>query len=86
MFKLFFILIAITTMISMGVVGKMGSYSPARVKPAPMTVSLSGAIAFPGRIPGPDTVFKLRRAVQMEDVETLNALLVENHLFLAPSE
>lgn len=73
-------------MISMGVVGKMGSYAPATVKSAPMTISTTGAVTFPGRIPSPDAVYKLRRAVQMEDMESLNALLIEHHLFLAPGE
>lgn len=87
MFKIFFALVAVTTLVSMGVVGKIGSQGQgsASVKPAAMTISADGALAFPGRVPAPETVYKLRRAIQLEDVETLNALLVKNRLFVAPS-
>lgn len=88
MFKIFFILVAIVTMMSMNIVGKIGTITPVSVaplKPAPVMIASDGALTFPGRIPSPDTVYNLRRAIQEEDVETLNALLVENHLFMAPS-
>ena len=88
MFKFFFMLVAVTTMISMGLIGKMGKVGPAAsqsITPAPMMINANGAISFPERIPSPDTVYKIRRALQTEDVETLNALLAENRLFVAPN-
>ncbi len=86
MVKFLFGLIAISTIVSMGIVGKIGSQAPAPVKPAPVEVSDNGAISFPGRIPDPETVFQLRRAIQLEDMETLNKILVQNHLFMAPGD
>jgi len=88
MFKIFFALVAVTTMVSMGFIGKMGKVGmipTEQVQPAPVMIGTDGALTFPGRIPGPDTVYSLRRAIKMEDVEKLNAILFENHLFVAPS-
>ncbi len=70
----------------MGIVGKIGLQGSAPVnKPAAMTIGANGSLAFPGRVPAPETVYQLRRAIQMEDMEALNALLIENQLFVAPS-
>ncbi len=88
MFKFFFALVAITTMISMSFVGKIGkidSYTTQTLKPAPVLIGTDGSLTFPGRMPSPDTVYNLRRALKMEDVEKLNALLFENQLFVAPN-
>jgi len=87
MFKFFFALVAVTTVISMGVIGKIGKVGTEVVviKPAPMIIEASGAVSFPGRVPKPQTVYELRRAIQMEDVEALNTILVKNHLFVAPN-
>lgn len=88
MFKFFFALVAIATMMSMNIIGKIGTISPVAtdpLKPAPVMIEADGALSFPGRIPAPDTVYELRRAIQSEDVETLNAILFENHLFMAPN-
>ncbi len=87
MFKFFFALVAIVTMISMNIVGKIGTVNPvssAKTKPAPVIIEANGSLSFPGRIPAPDTIYELRRAIQSEDVETMNVLLFENHLFMAP--
>lgn len=86
MFKFFFGLVAVSTIASMGIVGKIGSKAPAPIKPAPVLIDSSGSVSFPGRVPSPDTVYELRRAIQMEDVETMNEILVQNHLFVAPGE
>ncbi|NOX98671.1 MAG: hypothetical protein GXP30_02900 [Verrucomicrobia bacterium] len=88
MFKFFFALVAVVTMMSMNIVGKLGTTTPvsaAAVKPAPVIIESNGSLSFPGRIPAPDTIYELRRAIQSEDVETMNALLFENHLFMAPN-
>jgi len=87
MFKVFFALVAVTTMVSMGMIGKIGKISPiARVSIAPMMIHSNGSVSFPDRMPSPDTVYQIRRAIKMEDVEQLNAILVENNLFVAPSK
>ena len=86
MFKLFFMLVAIATMISMGLIGEIGKFAPmAPIKAAPMMINQNGSLTFPGRMPSPNTVYDIRNAIQSEDIEKLNALLVENHLFVAPS-
>lgn len=87
MFKFFFALVAIVTMMSMNIIGKLGTTNPisaTTIKPAPVIIEANGALSFPGRIPAPDTIYELRRAIQSEDVETMNALLFKNHLFMAP--
>ncbi|MFK5924721.1 MAG: hypothetical protein QM496_21295 [Verrucomicrobiota bacterium] len=85
MFKLLFTLVAITTIISMAFIGKLGMQhgDNASLQPAPIMVSSTGAISFPGRIPAPEVVYQLRQAAQANDAATLNALLVEHRLFLA---
>lgn len=91
MFKFFFALVAIVTMMSMSIVGdigKIGTLKPvstAPLKAAPVMIEANGALTFPGRIPAPEAIYELRRAIQTEDVETLNAILTENHLFMAPN-
>lgn len=90
MFKFFFALVALTTIVSMGMIGKIGKVGSITsndtvVQPAPMIVDVNGAISFPDRIPAPETVYQIRRALRMEDVEKLNAILVQNKLFMAPS-
>ena len=88
MFKFFFALVAITTMISMSFIGKIGkidSYATEKFQPAPAMIGSDGSITFPGRMPKPEAVYEMRRALKMEDVEKLNALLFENQLFVAPS-
>lgn len=86
MFKFIFALVALATISSMGFIGKIGKISPPKViKPAPVMIEANGSLSFPGRIPAPDTVYELRLAIQKEDVEKLNELLFENHLFMAPS-
>ncbi len=84
MFKLLFTLVAITTIISMAFIGKMGmQHDAAPLRPAPIMLSSTGAISFPGRIPAPEVVYQLRQAAQAKDAVALNALLVEHRLFLA---
>jgi len=86
MFKFIFALVAFATISSMGFIGKIGKInSPATIEPAPVMLGTNGSIKFPGRMPAPDTVYELRRAIQMEDIEKLNEILFENHLFMAPS-
>ena len=84
MFKFLFAIIAVVTLISMGFVGNLGKYKSYKVQAAPVIINSNGTLTFPGRIPSPDTVYDLRRAIEMKDTATLNALLVENHLFVAP--
>ena len=84
MFKTFFILVATVTMVSMGFFGELGKIKPIQVKAAPMIIGENGMLTFPGRMPSPNTVKDLQLAIEKEDVDTLNALLVENHLFVAP--
>lgn len=62
----------------------MGSIKPTPIKPAAMLIHANGSISFPNRSPLPETVYELRRAVQTEDIEKLNALLVAHNLFVAP--
>lgn len=86
MFKALFALTALTTIISMGIIGKMGMQQEetlAPLQPAPVLISANGAISFSGRIPDPEVVYQLRQAVQLNDAAALNALLVEHRLFLA---
>ena len=88
MFKFFFLLVAVTTMVSMSLIGNIGKVKPlaaANVKQAPVMIHDDGSVTFPGRIPAPATVYELRRAIRMEDVEKLNAILVKNRLFVAPN-
>ena len=80
-------LVAVATMVSMGVIGNIGKLSPlASIKAAPMMINENGSLIFPGRMPAPNTVYDIRNAIESEDIETLNALLVENHLFVAPNQ
>ena len=88
MFKIFFLLVAVTTMVSMSLIGNIGkvkSVGMADTKQAPVMIHENGSVTFPGRIPAPETVYELRRAIEMEDVEMLNAILVKNRLFVAPN-
>lgn len=85
MFKLFFALVAIATMITMGIVGQMGKVSTSILEVAPIMIDSDGSLRFPGRAPAPETVHALRLAIQAEDMEKLNMLLVENYLFVAPN-
>ena len=88
MFKIFFLLVAVTTMVSMSLIGNIGKVKPvgmADIKQAPVMIHENGSVTFPGRIPAPETVYELRRAIEMEDVEMLNAILVKNRLFVAPN-
>lgn len=88
MFKFFFALVAITTMLSIGIVGKIGkveTQTAQALKPAPVLIGADGSLTFPARKPSPDVVYNMRRALKMEDIEKLNALLFENQLFVAPN-
>ena len=86
MLKPILALIAITAILSTGVVGKIGfQKSPTLLQPAPMLIHSNGAITFPGRAPQPETVYQLRRAIQTENAEMLQTLLVKHRFFVAPS-
>lgn len=89
MFKFFFFLVAVTTVLSMGIIGKIGKIStrevlPEPIKPAPMVIEADGGVSFPGRVPSPEMVYRIRNAILLENVEALNELLVANRLFVAP--
>ncbi len=86
MFKFLFISTAVITMISMHVVGDYGSKKTAGGMATPLMIGSNGEVSFPGKSPRPATIFKIRRAIQTEDTETLSALLVEHHLYIAPSD
>lgn len=75
-------------MVSMSFIGKMGKVGTIpteQVQPAPVMIGTNGELTFPGRIPAPETIYSLRSAIQTEDVEKMNAILFENHLFVAPN-
>jgi len=89
MFKFFFALVAITTMVSMSLIGKIGKVEHVGInglKQAPMLIHTNGSISFPDRIPAPETVYEIRRLIENEDVERLNVILVKNNLFVAPTK
>ena len=68
MFKFFFALVALTTMISMSFIGKLGkieSYAATETfTPAPVMIGTDGTLTFPGRMPAPEAVYQLRRAIK----------------------
>jgi len=78
-------------MMSMSIIGNIsniGEIMPAPIAPstpAPVMIEVDGALSFPGRIPAPEAIYELRQAIQTEDAERLNAILAENHLFMAPN-
>lgn len=86
MFKFLFISTALITMISMGVVGNFSAKKPSSMQPTPMMLDSNGVVSFPGRALEPTTAFQIRRAIQTKNTETLSALLVENRLYIAPSD
>ena len=88
MFKLFFALVAVTTMVSMSLIGKMGKIETVGTgtELAPMLIHSNGTVTFPDRLPSPETVYEIRRLIKVEDVEQLNAILVKNNLFVAPTK
>lgn len=85
MIRFFFGLVAASTLTSVGIVEQIGSNTATPIKPAPVLIGNSGSVSFPGRIPSPETVYQLRRAIQMKDKATMNKILVQNRLFVAPN-
>lgn len=51
---------------------------------APVIVGNDGSVRFPERFPNPEAVYQIRAAVQQEDVEALNDLLIKHHFYLLP--
>ena len=77
----FFFLVLIS--ITMGGIYVKGSSSSRSsdyrmAKIAPIIIGNNGAVRFPQRVPSPETVFRIQSAIQTDDAQTLNNLLVRS--------
>lgn len=53
-------------------------------KIAPIVIGNNGAVRFPQRVPSPETVFQIQAAIQTDDVQKLNDLLVKHRFYVLP--
>ncbi len=51
---------------------------------SPIIIGNSGSVRFPERFPSPEVVFQIQTAARTDDVQALNALLVEHRFYLLP--
>lgn len=51
---------------------------------APIIIGNNGSVRFPERVPSPETVFQIQTAIQTDDAQSLNALLVKYHFYVLP--
>ena len=51
---------------------------------SPILIGAHGSVRFPERSPNPDTVYQIQKAVQYDDFETLNAILVKHRFYVLP--
>lgn len=54
------------------------------VRIAPIIINKSGSVRFPERVPSPETVLQIQTAVQSDDAQTLNNLLVKHRFYVLP--
>lgn len=80
----FFLILISITMGGIYVKGSASSSDYRMEKIAPIIIGNKGAIRFPQRLPLPETVFQIQSAIQTDDVQTLNKLLVEHHFYVLP--
>ncbi|MFK5921546.1 MAG: hypothetical protein QM496_05160 [Verrucomicrobiota bacterium] len=51
---------------------------------APIIIGNNGAVRFPNRVPSPETVYQIQTAVQTDDAQALNDLLVKHRFYVLP--
>jgi len=53
---------------------------------APVILGNNGSVRFPERIPSPETVYQIQMAVQTDDAQKLNSLLIEHRFYVLPGQ
>ncbi|MCF6313319.1 MAG: hypothetical protein L3J39_12800 [Verrucomicrobiales bacterium] len=51
---------------------------------APIVISKNGAVRFPERVPPSETVLQIQIAIQSDDAQALNDLLVKHRFYVLP--
>ncbi len=51
---------------------------------APIIIGNNGTVRFPQRVPSPETVFQIQAAIQADDAQKLNDLLVKHRFYVLP--
>jgi hypothetical protein len=51
---------------------------------APIIIGNNGTVRFPQRVPSPETVFQIQTAIQTDDAQKLNDLLVRHRFYVLP--
>lgn len=51
---------------------------------APIIIGNNGTVRFPERVPSPETVFQIQTAIQTDDAQKLNDLLVRHRFYVLP--
>ena len=51
---------------------------------APIIIGNNGTVRFPERVPTPETVFQIQAAIQTDDAQKLNDLLVRHRFYVLP--
>jgi len=87
-FKTAFFFLVLISMVMGGVYVKQGVQhkvaSNRMSQIAPIIIGNNGTVRFPERVPSPETVFQIQTAIQTDDAQKLNDLLVKHRFFVLP--